>query len=289
MKIGHRIALLIVLVSSFLPAAELRAAERRDPLGLVCFLSGKVQMKFTLGKVTQMKLYDAVEDGTEITAGKGALVKIILFSGETYQSSGPFRLSVRKGAIHALRGRLEQMAPVHIMPQVALTGQQELPGRQMAASRVRGIGPWIMPCDQAEFSLPQAEKGGKYYVLLTDSMGVEVVSLQSDGPEITIPAGALVPGKEYSLTAWWRKEHAEKTLISKARLQTIRDEDARARKDLQEIYRTRGEVAVLLLAAEFDRVLGLHRFARQEYEEALSRYPDNPALQGASARFTVQE
>ncbi len=276
-----------VLLFSF--SWSVSAAERKDPLGLICFISGEIRLRENGGKERSPALYDPLREGDEIRTRAEALVKIVLFNGEFWEMGGSSRATLRQGKVQSLQGEVRCLPPVAILPEIAVFDRENHPGRRMAALRIRGSEPLPVADNRVELPLPAPDKDQKYYMAVADSSGKVIFSGAVESTLCTLPERTLLPGQDYFFQVWSEREQIRPPLIRWRPLRALSEEDARARKVLYGRYQETGEVALLLLLAEWDRILGLSYSAEQEFKEALGQHPNNPALHKTRERFSISE
>jgi len=131
------------------------------------------------------------------------------------------------------------------------------------------------------------EGASRYRVELEDESGKTVFDAETQLLAVAVPAGILRSGSHY----YWKVRTIERTgpsVHGESEFGTLGEEDIHRRTAVRAALEKSGDVESLALMAEIDRRLELLVEAREGFQAALAKAPENPALQKALAEVNAQ-
>jgi len=223
------------------------------------------------GSENTLELFDTLVPGMHVKTGPETDVVLTFYSGERYRIKANSVVTVQTDGLKTVRGTVETLEPVSVMPQIVPLARSEKPGKRQASIRVRELSvkkasfypphpKGVILADKAELSYPEPDKGRMYVIEVRDDQGVVIHSVQTREHSIVLPADLLAPGKSY----FWRvttKEEPVQTLVDFATFTTLSQDKVALRQTLHKQAEASGDSSLRLLAVRFDYDLGLYREA----------------------------
>jgi hypothetical protein len=272
------------------------AAMLREPVAIVCFLSGKAFAKVD-GKRSELKLFQRLTPGTLVETETGSKVVLTFSTGDRYEFAEGASGTVGRTGLVGRKGAIQKLSPVPATIDIAPIATEEKPGTRLAAARIRAgatAGKPIVnlyPADGAATAAQTAvlrfdpvEGYQKYKVDLEDERGNAIFSVETPSTAVQIPSAVLRPGASYYFRV--RTLDAERPAMrGEAVFSTLSEDNARRRAELKAHVEETREPSLLALLAEFDRSVGMHRESCEELKAALDQSPANQPIAEALARF----
>jgi hypothetical protein len=131
------------------------------------------------------------------------------------------------------------------------------------------------------------EGASRYRVELEDESGKTVFDAETPLSAVTVPVGILRPGSRY----YWKVRTIERSgpsVRGESDFTTLGEEDIRRRAAVSAVLMKKGDTESLALMAEIDHRLGLLMEAREGFQAALAKAPEDAALQRALADLDAQ-
>jgi hypothetical protein len=278
-------ALLAALISVCV-ALPARGAD--TAIAIVSSLSGSAQMFAPSGGKKTLSLFDWLPAGTVIEVGPSSKVSLTYANGNCYSLEEGTKATITASGPEASAGKVSPLNSVPALPRLAALANAA--GTRLGANRIRGGGDQIrnlypsaesaaLP-EETVLRFTRVEDATRYRVDLQDETGRTIFDIETQSSEIPIPAGVLRAGGRYH----WRVRTVDRmgpAVWADSDFSTLPEEDIHRRTVLRNALVKTGDAESLALLAEIDRRLGLLTQAQEEFRSALSKAPDNTALQKA--------
>jgi hypothetical protein len=276
-------ALLASMVFSYFPAQS-RGAD--NAIAVVFSLSGSAQLVASSGEKSRLELFDSLQAGSVIEVGSGSKLKIAYANGNRYALEDGTKATIAAGGPQASVGKVSPLESVPALPH--LVALANAAGTRSAVTRIRGgpdrirdlypyVGSAALP-ESTVLRFAAFEGATRYRVEIEDDTGRTLLDAETQSSVLAVPAGVLRPGARY----YWSVRTVERigpTMRAESEFFTLPADDIRRRAALRNALVKEGDAESLAFLAEIDRRLGLLMEAREEFQAALTKSPDDAALQ----------
>lgn len=269
-----------------------------EKIAIVCFLEGKAWVSESDKKErSEIALFDWMDAKAVIETGSGTKLILAFSSGDRYELKEKAKATLGKDGFTSLKGSVEKLAPVPVMPQIVSISKEARPGSRLGGIRLRGAKRFISGLYPSEGAKVLAEKAvltfepiegvEKYRVEIEDEWGNNIFSIETASHKVVASPGVLNPGANY----YWQVRTQDRdtpSIFGEAIFTTVTEENARMRNSLKSIVDQSKDVANILLLAQMDISLGLLREACETLKSALALFPDNSGIKNAIAKFNCK-
>jgi hypothetical protein len=290
-------ALCAMLLALMAVAALAQDHSGPEAVAVVTSVSGNVTVTSPAVKKAPVHLFDWLADGSVIESDPGSTATLVFADGRRYELAEKSRASLSANGLKASAGSVRALESVPPMPRlVAISADRA--GARSGAIRVRGNadahfrslypnGNSLTLPDSTVLRFAPIEGATRYRVELEDESGKTVFDVETQLSAVTVPVGILHPGSRY----YWKVRTIERigpSIRGESDFATLGEEDIRRRAAVKAALEKKGDVESLALMAEIDRRLGLLIEAREGFQTALTKAPEDAALQKALAELDAQ-
>jgi hypothetical protein len=283
------------LVILFLGGAPVlpAASPEHTAVALVTLVKGQATETGSAAGERELTLLERLEPGQMVSTGELSQVVITYFDGRRFRLLAETRARVGRDEPEVIQGELVALSPVAAVPSLGVIERNEVPGKAIAASRLRQDPPadqvGLVPADNElvhagyctlRFSLLPGVK--RYQVTIEDERLAQIMEVTSDTGEIQLAPDLLQAGAEYY---WEVCSLRGRRACRGAVFRTLPADQAALRAELAAQARDSGETDLLVLLAELDRRLGLHRQACEGLDTSLRSGVDQRPILDALHRF----
>jgi hypothetical protein len=286
------------ILIAVLPLAAF-AQERTAPeaVAVVTSITGNVTLTAQADKNGPVHLFDWLPAGAVIESAAGSRVTLVFADGHRYEVAEKSRVSLGPAGPKSAAGSVRPLEAVPPMPRLvaisasragALSGAIRL--RQGSDLHFRSLypsGSSVTLPDSTVLHFAPIEGGSRYRVELEDESGKTVFDAETPLSAVMVPAGILRPGSHY----YWKVRTIERigpSVRGESDFATLGEEDIRRRAAVRAALEKKNDVESLAFMAEIDRRLELLMEAREGFQTALTKAPDDAALQKAIAEIDAQ-
>lgn len=286
------------LLLAFLPMAAF-AQERAAPeaVAVVTSVTGSVTLTAQGDKKSPVHLFDWLPAGSVIESAAGSSVTLVFADGRRYEIVEKSRVSLAPAEPKSAAGSVRPLEAVPPMPRLvaisvthagARSGAIRL--RQGSDLRFRNLypsGDCVTLPDSTVLRFASMEGATHYRVELENETGRTVFDAETQSSALTVPAGILQPSAHY----YWKVRTVERSgpsVRAESEFVTLGEEDIRRRAAVRAALVKKGDVESLALMAEIDHRLGLLMEAREGFQAALAKSPDDTAIRKALAEIDTQ-
>jgi hypothetical protein len=286
------------ILIAVLPLAAF-AQERTAPeaVAVVTSITGNVTLTAQADKKSPVHLFDWLPAGAVIESAAGSRVTLVFADGHRYEVAEKSRVSLGPAGPKSAAGSVRPLEAVPPMPRLvaisasragALSGAIRL--RQGSNLHFRNLypsGSSVTLPDSTVLHFAPIEGASRYRVELEDESGKTVFDAETPLSAVMVPAGILRPGSHY----YWKVRTIESlgpSVRGESDFATLEEEDIHRRAAVRAALEKKNDVESLALMAEIDRRLELLMEAREGFQTALTKAPDDAALQKAIAEIDAQ-
>jgi hypothetical protein len=285
-----------LVLGALLHAASALGQETGPPVAIVCALTGTASLTVPAEqRTTALRLFDWLRPGSIVEIAPDSSLTIVFSNGVRYELGGTARATTGTNTLDSSSGPVRQLEPVPPLPRLAPIAEGARTGPRYAAIRIRGgtIGklyPDLGAATLAESTVLRFDPvpdASRYRVDVQTESGVSVFQVETQSPAVSVSPGILKPGEKY----YWDVRTLDRigqAARGAAEFVTLTEEAANARAVLKRSLERADDVASLALLAEVDRGLGLLIEAREQFREALKRYPGDAGLRHTLDRLEQQ-
>jgi CHAT domain-containing protein/tetratricopeptide (TPR) repeat protein len=256
----------------------------REPVAITYQISGDALRTDPGRSAAPLRLYDRLPAGAVLELKPGGRLALAFVTGKRYQISGPARVTLGKGDLAARSGDVRPLPSVPPLPRLAGIAEDEEPGTEAGAVRIRSETISGLSPDRGKTRLASAVRlrfdpvpaTPKYRLRIFDQED-GVWSIETQAADVAVPPGALAPGKIYR----WTVETLDRpgpVARGEAVLITLNAGQARAREELRHFAQSSGTADDLQLLEGVDRALGLWEEPRQTGQDAPCPLSDPGAM-----------
>lgn len=262
----------VSLLATLALVAPAAAAEpSADPVALVSLLEGEATV--TAGGATRPAvLFGRLASGAVLEAGSSSVLVLAFANGRRFRLEEKGRARVADESLEALDGDVTELERVPELVDLPPLMVPDTPQRA-AATRVRsgglgrrddlGLAPGrgaVVLAGGAVLRFTALSGAERYRVVLEDDMGRELLAVETETSQISVPDGILSPASSY----YWRVttlDGRRPAARADAVFTTLGEKEAEARDALARRAEADEDGALRLLQLEVDRRLGLQEQA----------------------------
>jgi hypothetical protein len=286
------------MLFAVLPLAAF-AQERAAPeiVAVVTSITGNITLTAQADKKVPVHLFDWLPAGSVIESAAGSNVTLVFADGRRYEIVEKSRVSLGAAGPKSAAGSVRPLEAVPPMPRLVAISVSHA-GAKSGAIRVRQgsdlhfrnlypNGASVTLPDSTVLRFAPIEGALRYRVELEDESGKTVFDAETPLSAVTVPTGILRPGSRY----YWKVRTIERSgpsVRGDSEFATLGEEDIRRREAVRAALEKKNDVESLALMAEIDRRLELLLEAREGFQTALAKAPDDAALQKAIAEIDAQ-
>ena len=287
-----------VLLVAVLPLAAL-AQDRHAPeaVAVVTSVSGDVTASVPPDKKFPVHLFDWLLAGSTIESGASSKLTLVFADGRRYEVPEKSRVSLSIAGLKSLAGSVHSLEAVPPMPRLVAVAASRV-GARSGAIRLRqgsdlhfralypNANSLTLP-DNTMLRYAPIEGASRYRIELEDESGKTVFDAETQLLAVAVPAGILHPGSHY----YWKVRTIGRmgpSVRGESDFATLGEEDIQRRSAVRAVLEKEGDVQSLALMAEIDRRLELLVEARDGFQAALAKAPEDTELQKALAEVDAQ-
>jgi hypothetical protein len=289
----NRVLPAILLAVLPLPAfAQEHAAS--EAVAVVSSVTGSVTLTAQADKKSPVRLFDWLPAGSVLESAAGSNVTLVFADGRRYEIVEKSRVSLGPAGPKAAAGSVRPLEAVPPMPRLVAISASHV-GARSGAIRVRQgsdlhfrnlypNGASVTLPDSTVLSFAPIDGASRYRVELEDASGKTVFDAETPLSGVRVPAGILRPESRY----YWKVRTIERSgpsVRGESEFVTLGEEDILRRAAVRAVLEKRSDIESLALMAEIDRRLELLMEAREGFQTALAKAPDDAALQKALAEI----
>lgn len=287
-----------VLLFAVLPLVALAQDHpATEAVAVVTSVSGDVTASALPDKKFPVHLFDWLLAGSTIESGASSRLTLVFADGRRYEIPERSRVSLSAAGPKSLAGSVHSLRAVPPMPRLVAVISSRV-GERSGAIRLRqgsdlhfrtlypNANSLTLP-DNTMLRFASIEGASRYRVELEDESGKTVFDAETQLLAVAVPTGILHPGSHY----YWKVRTIERmgpSVRGESEFATLGEEDIQRRAAVRAVLEKEGDVQSLALMAEIDRRLELLVEARDGFQAALAKAPEDTALQKALAEIDAQ-
>jgi hypothetical protein len=286
------------LLTSVIAASFGQDRKKPEAVAVITSLSGNASVMPPAEKRGTVHVFDWLEAGSVLETGEGSHLAVVFANGDRYEMGDSARLTVTASGPKALKGTTHRLDSIPPIPRLTAIGGETPVGlrsgairlRQGSAMRIRRLYPRIdcvtLP-DKTAFRFGLIDGAARYRVELEDETGKTIFEAETQSSPLSVPPGILRPGAPY----YWKVRTVEgmgPSVRGEAEFETLEEQDIVRRTALRAALLKMGDVDSLALLANIDLRLGLLVEAREDFQAALDKSPNDPALVKAISEIDAQ-
>jgi hypothetical protein len=275
--------------------AQEHAAQ--EAVAVVTSVTGSVTLTVQPDKKSSVHLFDWLPVGSVIESAAGSDLTLVFADGRRYEIGEKSRVTLAPAGPKSSAGTLRPLEAVPPMPRLVAISTVRA-GARSGAIRVRSgsdlhfrnlypNGESVAIPESTVLRFAPIEGASRYRVELEDETGKTVFDAETPLSAVTVPVGILRPGSRY----YWKVRTIERSgpsVRGESDFTTLGEEDIRRRAAVSAVLMKKGDTESLALMAEIDHRLGLLMEAREGFQAALAKAPEDAALQRALADLDAQ-